>query len=56
MQAERRRPGGQTWPIRSTSVQCITTDVLSEEFMTRDGANVDSIEWDQKKSFSYIYQ
>lgn len=33
-----------------------TTDALSEEIMTRDGANVDSIEWDQKKSASYIYQ
>ena len=30
-----------------------TTDALSEEILTRDGAN---IEWDQKKSFSYIYQ
>ena len=34
----------------------ITTDALSEEILTRDGANVDSIEWDQKKSASYIYQ
>jgi uncharacterized membrane protein YhiD involved in acid resistance len=34
----------------------VTTDALSEEILTRDGANVDSIEWDQKKSASYIYQ
>ncbi|MGI8835513.1 MAG: DUF4956 domain-containing protein [Pyrinomonadaceae bacterium] len=33
-----------------------TTDALSEEILTRDGANVNGIEWDQKKSFSYIYQ
>jgi uncharacterized membrane protein YhiD involved in acid resistance len=33
-----------------------TTDDLSEEILTRDAANVDSIEWEQKKSFSYIYQ
>ncbi len=33
-----------------------TTDALSEEILTRDGANVSGIEWDQKKSFSYIYQ
>ena len=33
-----------------------TTDALSEEIFTRDGANVNGIEWDQKKSFSYIYQ
>lgn len=34
----------------------VTTDVLSEELIARDGANVESIEWDQKKSFSYLYQ
>lgn len=34
----------------------ITTDNLSEEILALDSANVDSIEWDQKKSFSYIYQ
>jgi uncharacterized membrane protein YhiD involved in acid resistance len=34
----------------------LTTDALSDEIMTRDSANVDSIEWEQKKSFSYIYQ
>jgi uncharacterized membrane protein YhiD involved in acid resistance len=34
----------------------VTTDVLSEELLARDGANVESIEWDQKKSFSYLYQ
>ena len=34
----------------------VTTDSLSEELLARDGANVESIEWDQKKSFSYLYQ
>jgi uncharacterized membrane protein YhiD involved in acid resistance len=34
----------------------VTTDTLSEEILTSDTANVVSIEWDQKKSFSYIYQ
>jgi uncharacterized membrane protein YhiD involved in acid resistance len=34
----------------------VTTDALSEEILTRDSANVDSVEWEQKKSFSYIYQ
>lgn len=34
----------------------VTTDLLSEELIARDGANVESIEWDQKKSFSYLYQ
>jgi uncharacterized membrane protein YhiD involved in acid resistance len=34
----------------------VTTDELSEEIFARDSANVSSIEWEQKKSFSYIYQ
>lgn len=34
----------------------VTTDFLSEELFARDGANLESIEWDQKKSFSYLYQ
>jgi uncharacterized membrane protein YhiD involved in acid resistance len=34
----------------------VKTDQISEELLGRDGANIDSIEWDQKKSFSYLYQ
>jgi uncharacterized membrane protein YhiD involved in acid resistance len=34
----------------------ITTDQISEELLARDGANVESIEWDQKKGLSYLYQ
>ncbi|MEP6741470.1 MAG: hypothetical protein ABJB61_03150, partial [bacterium] len=34
----------------------VTTDALSEEILTRDSANVDSIEWEQKKSLAYMYQ
>ena len=34
----------------------VTTDSLSEEIFTQDAGNVDSIEWEQKKSASYIYQ
>jgi len=34
----------------------ITTDKLSEEILEGDSANVASIEWEQKKSFSYMYQ
>lgn len=34
----------------------VRTDQISEELLTRDGANIESIEWDQKKSFSYLYQ
>ena len=34
----------------------VSTDQISEELLARDRANVESIEWDQKKSFSYLYQ
>lgn len=34
----------------------ITTDELSEEILALDSQNVDGIEWDQKKSSSYVYQ
>ena len=34
----------------------VSTDQISEELIARDGTNVESIEWDQKKSFSYLYQ
>ncbi len=34
----------------------ISTDKLSEEILEGDSANVASIEWEQKKSFSYMYQ
>jgi hypothetical protein len=34
----------------------ITTDELSEDILSLDERNIDSIEWEQKKSFSYLYQ
>ena len=34
----------------------ISTDELSEELLALDSQNVDGIEWDQKKSASYVYQ
>jgi uncharacterized membrane protein YhiD involved in acid resistance len=34
----------------------VTTDEFSEQILAVDSANVASIEWEQKKSFSYIYQ
>ena len=46
--------GSLVYSVELTPV--LTTDALSEEILTRDAANVDSIEWEQKKSFSYIYQ
>jgi uncharacterized membrane protein YhiD involved in acid resistance len=34
----------------------VTTDLLSEDMLNLDHQNIESIEWDQKKSFSYPYQ
>jgi uncharacterized membrane protein YhiD involved in acid resistance len=34
----------------------VSTDELSADILALDGQNVEGIEWDQKKSYSYIYQ
>jgi uncharacterized membrane protein YhiD involved in acid resistance len=34
----------------------ISTDELSADILAHDGHNVEGIEWDQKKSYSYLYQ
>jgi uncharacterized membrane protein YhiD involved in acid resistance len=34
----------------------VSTDQLSAEILSKDTGNVESIEWEQKKSFSYLYQ
>jgi uncharacterized membrane protein YhiD involved in acid resistance len=34
----------------------VTTDEISEEILHLDGLNIQGIEWDQKKSYSYLYQ
>jgi uncharacterized membrane protein YhiD involved in acid resistance len=34
----------------------LSTDKLSEEIFSSDADNIDSIQWDQKKSSSYIYR
>jgi len=34
----------------------VSTDELSEQILALDSQNVDGIEWEQKKSFSYVYQ
>jgi uncharacterized membrane protein YhiD involved in acid resistance len=34
----------------------ISTDELSADILDLDGHNVEGIEWDQKKSYSYLYQ
>lgn len=34
----------------------ISTDELSEEILSLDERNIESIQWEQKKSYSYLYQ
>lgn len=34
----------------------VSTDQLTEDILAIDDQNIDSIEWDQKKSHSYLYQ
>ena len=34
----------------------VKTDQICEELLAKDAVNIESIEWDQKKSFSYLYQ
>ncbi|HKS11355.1 MAG TPA: DUF4956 domain-containing protein [Pyrinomonadaceae bacterium] len=34
----------------------VSTDELSADILAQDGENVQGIEWDQKKSYSYLYQ
>lgn len=34
----------------------VSTDEISADIVALEGGNVDAIEWDQKKSYSYLYQ
>ena len=34
----------------------VSTDDLAEEILVMDGSNITSLEWDQKKSTTYIYR
>lgn len=34
----------------------VSTDEISADLLALDGQNVEGIEWDQKKSYSYLYQ
>jgi len=34
----------------------VSTDQLSEDVLSTDETNIDSIQWEQKKSYSYLYQ
>jgi uncharacterized membrane protein YhiD involved in acid resistance len=47
-------PGSLAYSIDISSM--VSTDELSEDILKIDGSNVETIEWDQKKSYSYLYQ
>jgi uncharacterized membrane protein YhiD involved in acid resistance len=47
-------PGSLVYSIDVSPM--VSTDELSEEILRLDGTNVEAIEWDQKKSYSYLYQ
>ena len=51
---EEGKPGSLVYSIDVSPT--VSTDQLSEEILSMDGGNIDSIEWEQKKSFSYVYQ
>lgn len=52
--SEDGKPGSLVYSIDVSPK--VRTDELSEEILSIDSPNIDSIEWEQKKSFSYVYQ
>jgi uncharacterized membrane protein YhiD involved in acid resistance len=48
------QPGNLVYSVEISPT--VTTDELSEQILVLDSQNVDGIEWEQKKSFSYVYQ
>lgn len=52
-QSEGDARGTLTYSVDMSPI--VSIDQLSEEILTRDSANVESIEWDEKKSYSYMY-
>jgi uncharacterized membrane protein YhiD involved in acid resistance len=47
-------PGSLVYSIDISPM--VSTDELSEDILKMDGLNVEAIAWDQKKSYSYLYQ
>lgn len=48
------QPGSLVYSVEISPT--VTTDELSEQILALDSQNVDGIEWEQKKSSSYVYQ
>lgn len=53
-EATEESPGSLVYSIDISPM--VSTDELSEDILKVDGLNVETIEWDQKKSYSYLYQ
>ena len=53
-EATEESPGSLVYSIDISPM--VSTDELSEDILKMDGMNVEAIEWDQKKSYSYLYQ
>ena len=55
---QREREEGTTGSlVYSVDVSpAVSTDQISEDILSIDEHNIDSIEWEQKKSYSYLYQ
>ena len=53
-EASEESPGSIVYSVDVSPT--ISTDELSADILALDGQNVQGIEWDQKKSYSYLYQ
>ena len=53
-EATEESPGSITYSVDVSPT--VSTDEISADILAIDGENVQGIEWDQKKSYSYLYQ
>lgn len=53
-EATEESPGSITYSVDVSPT--VSTDELSADILALDGQNVEGIEWNQKKSYSYLYQ
>jgi len=53
-EATQESPGSIVYSVDVSPT--VSTDEISADILAIDGANVQGIEWDQKKSYSYLYQ
>jgi uncharacterized membrane protein YhiD involved in acid resistance len=53
-EASEESPGSIVYSVDVSPT--VSTDELSADILALDGQNVEGIEWDQKKSYSYMYQ